>query len=276
MPWRSRQRFPTRGPRRCAVRRKTRTRFLCTPTSSWKGAWGWQRPEQGVSVPHRTVDQQCIALESEQVSGHSKDGYCVENCDSAAVSASEQCPFASWIVRTRTGGRDQHCVVSHDERFYENEKARLDRCRALTALWPAHDGSGGRRSLGATLRRNGLRYFAHEEGLQIGLRTGPLQTYDGMTWLAGNEITLSIGAGDFEFAGLALQSFGNIIGGNAVIQFHWGPPVRTTWFLVGIVPYPREELSFIIGLRTVESRVTAKFLHRVYLRGFALARTGAD
>lgn len=63
---------------------------------------------------------------------------------------------------------------------------------------------GSRRSFGAPLRRDGLCYFAHEEGLQVRLRTGPLQTDDGVSGLAGNEIAFSVGAGDFKFAGLAL------------------------------------------------------------------------
>jgi hypothetical protein len=35
--------------------------------------------------------------------------------------------------------------------------------------------------------------------------------------MASDEITLSVGAGYFKFAGLALQGFGNIVGGDAVI-----------------------------------------------------------
>jgi hypothetical protein len=44
----------------------------------------------------------------------------------------------------------------------------------------------------------------HEEGLKIGFRTGPLQTDNGMSGLARNEIALTVGAGYFKLAGLAL------------------------------------------------------------------------
>jgi hypothetical protein len=64
--------------------------------------------------------------------------------------------------------------------------------------------SGSRGSLGATLRRDGLSYFTHEEGLQVWLTSGPFQTNDRVTRLTRNEIAFSIGAGYFKFAGLAL------------------------------------------------------------------------
>jgi hypothetical protein len=63
---------------------------------------------------------------------------------------------------------------------------------------------GGRGPFQTTLTRNGLSHFADEEGLQIRIRTGPLQTDNGMSGLAGDKIALSVGAGHFRFAGLAL------------------------------------------------------------------------
>jgi hypothetical protein len=81
-------------------------------------------------------------------------------------------------------------------------KARPDRGRAGLLGLPKLLGSRG--SLGATLRRDRLSYFPHEEWLQVRLRTGPLQTDYGVSGLARNEIALSGGAGYFKFAGLAL------------------------------------------------------------------------
>src|SRR5882724_3973517 len=79
---------------------------------------------------------------------------------------------------------------------------------------------GSHGSLGATFRRDWLSYFPHEEWLQVRLSTGPLQTDNGMSGLARNEIALSGGAGYFKLAVLALKSLGNIVRGYAVIQFH--------------------------------------------------------
>src|SRR5580704_3533710 len=77
-----------------------------------------------------------------------------------------------------------------------------------------------RSSLGATLGGDGMSYFAHEKGLQTGFRTGQLQTDNGVSGLTRHEIALTVGAGYFKFAGLALQSLGNVVGRDAVIQFH--------------------------------------------------------
>ena len=63
---------------------------------------------------------------------------------------------------------------------------------------------GSHGSLGATLRRDRLSYFPHEEWLQVRLRTGPLQTDNRVSRLARNEIVLSVWAGNVKFAGLAL------------------------------------------------------------------------
>src|SRR5271165_1511040 len=79
---------------------------------------------------------------------------------------------------------------------------------------------GGHGSFCATLRRDGLSHFAYEEGLQVGFRSSRLQTDNGVSGLARNEIALTVGAGYFKLADLALQSLGNVIGRNAVIQFH--------------------------------------------------------
>lgn len=63
---------------------------------------------------------------------------------------------------------------------------------------------GSRGSLCTALRRDRLSYLAHEEGLQVRLRTGPLQADNRVSGLARNEIALSGGAGYFKLAGLAL------------------------------------------------------------------------
>src|SRR5258708_39338276 len=81
-------------------------------------------------------------------------------------------------------------------------KARLDRAGLLVFGLPTILGSRG--SLCTTLRRDRLSYFAHEEGLQVRLRTGPLQTDNRVSRLARNEIVLSVWAGNVKFAGLAL------------------------------------------------------------------------
>ena len=68
------------------------------------------------------------------------------------------------------------------------------------------------RPLCATLRGHGMSHFAHQERLQVDFRRGRLQTDNRVSGLARNEIALTIGAGYFKFAGLALQSLGNVIG----------------------------------------------------------------
>jgi len=62
-----------------------------------------------------------------------------------------------------------------------------------------------------------LGHLADQEGLEIWLTASPLQAGNGVPRLAGNEVALSVGAGYFKLAGLALQSFGNVIGRDGVI-----------------------------------------------------------
>jgi hypothetical protein len=57
-----------------------------------------------------------------------------------------------------------------------------------------------------------LRHLADQEGLEIWLAASPFQADDRVPRLTSNEIALSVGAGYFKLAGLALQSFGNIVG----------------------------------------------------------------
>jgi hypothetical protein len=59
----------------------------------------------------------------------------------------------------------------------ENQKPGLIRAGLLLGL-PTVLGSHG--PLGTTLRRDRLSYFAHEKGLQVRLRTGPLQANNGV------------------------------------------------------------------------------------------------
>jgi transcriptional regulator with XRE-family HTH domain len=81
-------------------------------------------------------------------------------------------------------------------------KTRLDSSRA--GLFGCQKMLGDRRPLGATLRRDGLSDLAHEEGLQIRFRRGGLQTDNGVSGLAHYKIALTVGAGNFKLAGLAL------------------------------------------------------------------------
>src|SRR6266446_6057116 len=71
-----------------------------------------------------------------------------------------------------------------------------------------------------TLRGDGLSHLADQERLEIWLVAGPFQADIRVPRLATDEIALSVGAGYFELAGLALQGFGNVVGGYAVIQLH--------------------------------------------------------
>src|SRR5258706_8852434 len=96
------------------------------------------------------------------------------------------------------------CPVHGDLECTSKSKARPDRGRASFLGLPKQLGSRG--SLGATLRRDRLCYFAHEEGLRVRLRTSPLQTDDRVSGLGRDEIALSVGAGYFKFAVLALSS----------------------------------------------------------------------
>jgi hypothetical protein len=68
--------------------------------------------------------------------------------------------------------------------------------------------------------RLSVSHFAHQERLQVDFRRGRLQTDNRVSGLARNEIALTIGAGYFKFAGLALQSLGNVIGRDTVVEFH--------------------------------------------------------
>jgi hypothetical protein len=79
-------------------------------------------------------------------------------------------------------------------------------------LFTIRSALGSRRSLASALDRDGLRDFSYQKRLEIGLRSGPLQADNGMPGLARHKIAFSIGAGYFKFAGLALQSLGNVVG----------------------------------------------------------------
>src|ERR1700733_2566813 len=99
---------------------------------------------------------------------------------------------------------------------------------------------GGHGSLGSSLSGHRLRNLAHQEGLKIRFTSGPLYAADRVSGLASNEIALSSRAGYFKLALLALQSFGNVIGGDAIVQPHGTLlAVSKTTLLVEVVP-PRE------------------------------------
>src|SRR5208283_3707904 len=104
-------------------------------------------------------------------------------------------------------------------------------------------------------RRDGLGDFAHEEGLQVGFGGGRLQTDNRVSGLAGHEVALSVGAGYFKLADLALQSFGNVVGRNAVIEFH-GDFLQcvTNCSLWCPLPSWGGGLIFMIGRSRMESR----------------------
>src|SRR5258706_13853820 len=99
---------------------------------------------------------------------------------------------------------------------------------------------GGRGSLGSTLHGDRLRHLADKEGLKVRLIASPLQAYDGVPRLARHEVAFSGWAGYFKLAVLALQSLGNVIRRNALVQLHGdflqSPLLR---LLVWLVP-PRE------------------------------------
>jgi hypothetical protein len=72
-------------------------------------------------------------------------------------------------------------------------------------------------SLCATFRGYRLSYLPNQEGLEIGFVASPFQARNRMPGQARDEIPLSIGAGYFEFAGLALQGLGNVISRNRIV-----------------------------------------------------------
>src|SRR5260370_12278422 len=98
----------------------------------------------------------------------------------------------------------------------QNQKPGLAGRASFGLAWLRLSGRGPL----TTLRGDGLSHLADQEGLEIWLVAGPFQADNGVPRLATDEIALSVGAGYFELAGLALQVFANLVGRYALIQLH--------------------------------------------------------
>jgi len=91
-------------------------------------------------------------------------------------------------ARWPTVGRSQKPGLIGPGLFLGDSPAMLGRCGSFCA----------------TFRGDGLGHFTHKEGLRVRFATGPLQADNGVSGLARNKVALSVGAGYFKLADLAL------------------------------------------------------------------------